>query len=90
MDRLPMNVYCAMHARPTYMNAFDPLLDDFFVTQNRHNNAILVDVAPLAILDHFALETIANGLANPHFRGYLTDFLVARYSERDYVVFLLE
>lgn len=89
MDRLPMNVYRTMRARPAYINAFDPLSDDFFARQNRRHNAILVDMVPPVNLDHLALETIENGLAN-RFKGYLTNFLVARYSERDFIVFLLE
>nr|CAD1824297.1 unnamed protein product [Ananas comosus var. bracteatus] len=44
---------------------------------------------PPANLGHFAQDTIANGLAN-RFGGFPTDFLVARYREREFVVFLPE
>lgn len=50
MNRLTLNVYRAMSARPAYLSAFVPLSDDFFARQNRHLNAILVDVAPLVTL----------------------------------------
>nr|CAD1822881.1 unnamed protein product [Ananas comosus var. bracteatus] len=87
MNRWPMSVYRPMRARPAYLSAFVPLTNDFFARQNRRRNAILVDVVPPANLGHFPQETITNGLAN-RFGGYPTDFLVARHSERNYVVFL--
>lgn len=89
MDRLPMDICRAMRARLAYLNTFVPLSANFFTRQNRHSNAILMDVAPHAYLNHFAQETIANGLAN-RFGGYPTDFLMSRYKERDFVVFLPE
>nr|CAD1828333.1 unnamed protein product [Ananas comosus var. bracteatus] len=89
MDRLPMEVYRAMRARPSYLSAFLPLTDDFFVRQNRSRNAILVDVLPPKNLGHFPQETIANRLAS-RFGGFPSDFHVARYSERDYVILLPE
>nr|CAD1843061.1 unnamed protein product [Ananas comosus var. bracteatus] len=89
MQRLPMAVYRAMRARPSYLNAFVPLSDDFRVRQTRRRNAILVDVLPPANLGHFPQDTIANALAN-RFGGFPTDFHVARYRERDFVVFLPE
>lgn len=87
MNLLPLNVYCAMRACTAYLSAFIPLSDDFFACQNRHHNAILVDVVSPANLGHFPQDTIATELAN-RFGGYLSDFHVARYSERDFVVFL--
>nr|CAD1817831.1 unnamed protein product [Ananas comosus var. bracteatus] len=89
MHRLPLHVYRFMRARPAYLSAFVPLSDDFAARQNRRRNAILVDVIPPANLGHFPQDTIANGLAS-RFGGYPNDFQVARYSERDYVVFLPE
>nr|CAD1844981.1 unnamed protein product [Ananas comosus var. bracteatus] len=89
MQRLPMAIYRAMRARPSYLNAFVPLSDDFRVRQTRRRNAILVDVLPPANLGHFPQDTIANALAN-RFGGFPTDFHVARYRERDFVVFLPE
>nr|CAD1830315.1 unnamed protein product [Ananas comosus var. bracteatus] len=41
MDRLPMSVYRAMRARPSYLSAFVPLSEDFFARQNRRRNAML-------------------------------------------------
>nr|CAD1832901.1 unnamed protein product [Ananas comosus var. bracteatus] len=89
MDRLPMSVYRAMRARPSYLSAFVPLTEDFYTRQNRCRNAILVDVLPPKILGHFPHEHIANKLAS-RFGGFPADFHVARYSERDFVVFLPE
>uniref|UniRef100_A0A6V7QUE7 CCHC-type domain-containing protein n=1 Tax=Ananas comosus var. bracteatus TaxID=296719 RepID=A0A6V7QUE7_ANACO len=89
MDRLPMDVYRYMRARPAYLNVFVPQTEDFFARQNRRRNALLVDVVPAANLGHFAQDTIANGLAN-RFGGFPTDFLVARYRDREFVVFLPE
>uniref|UniRef100_A0A6V7QUG4 CCHC-type domain-containing protein n=1 Tax=Ananas comosus var. bracteatus TaxID=296719 RepID=A0A6V7QUG4_ANACO len=89
MNRLPMAVYRAMRARPSYLNVYVPMSEDFFARQNRRRNAILVVVVPPANLGHFAQDTIANGLAN-RFGGFPTDFLVAKYRERDFVVFLPE
>nr|CAD1844238.1 unnamed protein product [Ananas comosus var. bracteatus] len=76
-------------ARPSYLRAFVPLFDDFTSRQNRRRNAILVDVLPPANLGRFSQDTITNELAN-RFGGYPNDFHVARYSERDYVLFLPE
>nr|CAD1842547.1 unnamed protein product [Ananas comosus var. bracteatus] len=89
MDRLPMSVYRAMRARPSYLSAFVPLSEDFFARQNRRRNAMLVDVLPPRTLGHFPQETIANKLAS-RFGGLPADFHVARYSERDFVIFLPE
>nr|CAD1835313.1 unnamed protein product [Ananas comosus var. bracteatus] len=89
MDRLPLPVYRFMRARPSYLSAFVPLSDDFIARQNRRRNAILVDVLPPANLGHFPQDTIANELAS-RFGGFSSDFHVARYRERDYVVFLPE
>nr|CAD1820321.1 unnamed protein product [Ananas comosus var. bracteatus] len=88
-NRLPLNTYRAMRARLAYLCAFVPLSDDFSDRQNRRHNAILVDVIPPSSLGHSPQETIANGFAR-WFGGYPTDFHVAHYSERDYVVFLPE
>nr|CAD1817695.1 unnamed protein product [Ananas comosus var. bracteatus] len=89
MDRLPMSVYRAMRARPSYLSAFVPLTEDFHTRQNHCRNAILVDVLPPKNLGHFPQETIANRLAS-RFGGFPSDFHVARYSERDFVIFLSE
>lgn len=89
MNQLPMNVYRAMRARPTYLSAFVPLSEDFFARQNRPHNAVVIDVASPANLGHFPQDTIAFGLAN-RFGGYPSDFHVAHYSERDFVIFLPE
>nr|CAD1821879.1 unnamed protein product [Ananas comosus var. bracteatus] len=89
MDRLPMEVYRAMRARPSYLSAFVPLTDDFYTRQNRCRNAILADVLPPRTLGHFPQETIANSLAS-RFGGFPTDFHVAKCSERDFVIFLPE
>nr|CAD1822072.1 unnamed protein product [Ananas comosus var. bracteatus] len=89
MERLPMSVYRAMRARPSYLSAFVPLTDDFHTRQNRCRNAILVDVLRPRNLGHFPQESIANKLAS-RFRGFPTDFHVARYSERDFIIFLPE
>lgn len=78
-----------MRARPAYLNAFVPRSDDFSARQNRRRNAILADVLPPANLGHFPQQTVANSLAS-RFGGFPTDFHVAKYSERDYVVFLPE
>lgn len=86
---LPLPIYHFMRARPSYLRAFVPLSDDFTSHQNRRRNAILVDVLPPANLGRFSQDTIANELAN-RFGGYPNDFHVARYSERDYVLFLPE
>nr|CAD1825933.1 unnamed protein product [Ananas comosus var. bracteatus] len=85
----PLGVYRAMRARSSYLSAFVPLSNDFFARQNRRRNAILVDVIPPSNLGHFPQDSIANGLAS-RFGGYPSDFHVARYRERDYVVFLSE
>nr|CAD1817190.1 unnamed protein product [Ananas comosus var. bracteatus] len=87
MHRLPMSVYRAMRARPSYLSAFVPLTDDFLTRQNRCRNAILADVLPAKRLGHFPQDTIANGLAG-RFGGFPADFHVARHSERDFVIFL--
>nr|CAD1837083.1 unnamed protein product [Ananas comosus var. bracteatus] len=89
MDRLPMAVYREMRARPSYLSAFVPQTDDFFTRQNRCRNAILVDVLPPKNLGHFPQETLANKLASC-FGGFPSDFHVAKYSERDFVIFLPE
>nr|CAD1818029.1 unnamed protein product [Ananas comosus var. bracteatus] len=86
MNRLPLNVYRAMRARPAYLSTFVPLFEDFFDNQNHCRNAILVDVVPPTPLGHFPQETISNGLAN-QFDEYSFDFHIARYSERDFVIF---
>nr|CAD1822703.1 unnamed protein product [Ananas comosus var. bracteatus] len=46
MNRLPMAVYREMRARPSYLSAFVPQTDDFYIRQNRCRNAILADVLP--------------------------------------------
>nr|CAD1842767.1 unnamed protein product [Ananas comosus var. bracteatus] len=89
MDRLPMAVYREMRARPSYLSAFVPQTEDFFTRQNRCRNAILVDVLPPRILGHFPQETLANRLAS-RFGGFPSDFHVAKFSQRDYVIFLPE
>nr|CAD1843468.1 unnamed protein product [Ananas comosus var. bracteatus] len=53
MNQLPMNVYRAMRARPTYLSAFVPLSEDFFARQKRRHNAVVVDMASPANLGHF-------------------------------------
>nr|CAD1823021.1 unnamed protein product [Ananas comosus var. bracteatus] len=87
MNCLPLPVYRMMRARPSHLSAFVPLSDDFIARQNRRRNAILVVVLPPANLGHFPQDTIAKELAS-RFGGYPNDFHVARYSVRDYVVFL--
>nr|CAD1843610.1 unnamed protein product [Ananas comosus var. bracteatus] len=89
MDRLPMAVYREMRARPFYLSAFVPLTEDFYTRQNRCRNAILVDVLPPKNLGHFAQETIANRLAS-RFGGFSTDFHVAKFSQREFLIFLPE
>nr|CAD1826274.1 unnamed protein product [Ananas comosus var. bracteatus] len=81
MDRLPMAVYREMRARPSYLSAFVPQTEDFFTRQNRCRNAILVG--------HFPQETLANRLAS-RFGGFPSDFHVAKFSQRDFVIFLPE
>nr|CAD1835355.1 unnamed protein product [Ananas comosus var. bracteatus] len=89
MNRLPRELYRAMRARPSYLSAFVPLFDDFAGRQNRRRNAILADVVSPANLGHFPQDTIANGLAN-RFGGSPSDFHVATYREREFVIFLPE
>nr|CAD1830138.1 unnamed protein product [Ananas comosus var. bracteatus] len=89
IDRLPMAVYRAMRARPSYLSAFVPQTDDFRTRQNHCRNAILVDVLPLKKLGHFPQETIANRMAS-RFGGFPSDFHVAKYIQRDFVIFLPE
>nr|CAD1822782.1 unnamed protein product [Ananas comosus var. bracteatus] len=89
MDRLPMAVYRAMRARPSYLSAFVPQTDDLRTRQNHCRNAILVDVLPPKKLGHFPQETIANGMAS-RFGGFPSDFHVAKFSQRDFVIFLPE
>nr|CAD1841007.1 unnamed protein product [Ananas comosus var. bracteatus] len=84
-----MAVYREMRARPSYLSAFVPQTDDFFARQNHCRNAILVDVLPPRNLGHFPQETIANRLA-ARFGGLPSDFHVAKYSSRDFVIFLPE
>nr|CAD1824945.1 unnamed protein product [Ananas comosus var. bracteatus] len=57
--------------------------------QNRYRNAILVDVLPPKNLGHFPQETLANRLAS-RFGGFPSDFHVAKFSQRDYVIILPE
>nr|CAD1831640.1 unnamed protein product [Ananas comosus var. bracteatus] len=89
MQHLLMEIYRAMRVGLAYLSVFVPLSDDFWARQNRRRNAILVDVVPPTNLGHFPQDTIANGLASP-FGRYTTDFHIARYRERDFVVFLSE
>ncbi|OAY62568.1 putative WRKY transcription factor 33 [Ananas comosus] len=89
MDRLPMAVYRAMRARPSYLSAFVPQTEDLVSRQNQCRNAILVDVLPPKKLGHFPQETIANRMAS-RFGGFPSDFHVAKFSQRDFVIFLPE
>lgn len=69
------------------MKVFVPQSDGFHSRQLQCENAILADVIGPANLGHFPQNMIATDLAN-QFGGFCNDFHVARYRERDYVIFL--
>lgn len=87
--RQSLNTYRALRVRPSTLRSFIPYSEDFFKCQNQRQNAVLPDVIGPANLGHFPQDSIANGLAN-HFGGYYNDFFIARYPERDFVIFLPE
>ncbi len=75
--------------RPHVAKVFIPLYEDFHKRQLQRQRAVLADVIGRANLGHFPQETIASDLA-ARFRGFSTDFLVAKHFDRDYVILLPE
>ncbi len=75
--------------RPVSLKAFIPLSEDFHIRHNQCKNAVLADVTGRSNLGHFPQATIAADLA-ARFGGFPTDFLVATYRPRDYVIILPE
>ncbi len=73
--------------RPHTAKAFIPLSEEF---RNRHAQgcrAVMVEVIGRANLGHRPHDTIADDMAI-RFGGYTSDFLVAGYRDRNYVIFL--
>lgn len=88
LHELSVDEHLQRHARSLVLpKCLHLLFENFFTWQNHRRNVMLIDMVPPANVSHFPQETIANELASS-FGGCLTDFLVARYSERDYVIFL--
>ncbi len=73
--------------RPHQLKAFIPLSEDFHKRQQQCHRVVLADVIGQASLGHFPQGTIASDLALC-FGGLSTDFLVAAFHERDYVIML--
>ncbi len=69
------------------MKAFIPLTDDFHKRQQQCRRAVMADIIGRASLGHYPQDTIASDLAL-RFGGLSTDFLVAVFHERDYVIML--
>ncbi len=75
--------------RPHVSKVFIPMTEDVRNRQSQRRSAVLSDIIGRSNLGHFPQERIAVDLAE-RFGGFSTDFLVARYQERDYVILLLE
>lgn len=76
-----------MGFRPLSMKVFVPLTEGFYSRQQISRNAVLANVIGPANLGHCPQEMIADDLAQ-RFGGLSDDFHVARYRERDFVIFL--
>ncbi len=75
--------------RPHVSKVFIPMTEDFRNRQSQRRSAVLADIIGRSNLGHFPQERIAVDLAE-RFGGFSTDFLVARYQERDFVILLPE
>ncbi len=73
--------------RPATMKSFIPLSEDFYKRQQQYRSAVMADIIGHATLGHFPQDTIASDLAL-RYGGLPTDFLVAAYHNRDYVIML--
>ncbi len=76
-----------MGFRPPCMKVFAPLTDGFFSRAEQRRNAVLANVVGPARLGHFPQGSIAEDLAT-RFGGLASDFLVTKYRERDFLIFL--
>nr|CAD1824895.1 unnamed protein product [Ananas comosus var. bracteatus] len=68
---------------------FVPYTEEYLRRVELRRNAVLVDVIQPANLGHDPITVIKTTLAS-RFEGYVDDFVVARYRERDFAIFLLE
>ncbi len=73
--------------RPCAAKAFIPLTEEYRTRHEQCGRAVMVDVIGRSNLGHRPHDTIADDLA-ARFGGYPSDFLVAGYRERDFVIFL--
>ncbi len=73
--------------RPHSAKAFTPLSEEYRTRHEQSGRAVMVDIIGRANLGHRPHDTIADDLA-ARFGGYPSDFLVAGYRDRDFVVFL--
>ncbi len=73
--------------RPHSQKVFVPLTEGFRIRQQQGRRAVITITCGAANLGHFPQGTIANDLAE-RFGGFSNDFLVARFRERDFVIFL--
>ncbi len=81
----------AMHVagwfRPQALKVFVPLSEGYYLRQLQCRRAVLATPMGTVNLGHYPQGTIANDLAG-RFGGFSNDFLVAKYQERDFVIFL--
>ncbi len=69
------------------MKAFVPLTEGFYTRQEQGRRAVLAIPIGQTNLGHFPQGLIANDLAG-RFGGFSNDFLVTKFRERDFVIFL--
>ncbi len=66
---------------------FVPLSEGFIARQEHGRNAVLATIVGPARLGHFPQDTIATDLAT-RFGGFASDFLAAKFRDRDFILFL--
>ncbi len=72
---------------PHTMKAFVPLTEGFNIRQQQSRRVVLATPMGQANLGHYPQGLIANNLAG-RFGGFSNDFLVTKFCERDFVIFL--
>ncbi len=83
----PLKMQRVLGFRPPCMKAFVPYSDGFLTRQEQRRNALIAHVTGPARLGHFPQDTIATDLAT-RFGGFANDFLVTKYRQRDFILFL--
>lgn len=83
------NMFRAQHTRgrAAVTRTYVPYTEEYFTRRELRQNAVPVEIVDAANIGHSPQLSIANALAD-QFGGYPTNFMVAKYREHSFAIFL--